>query len=554
VSPQSNPAPEQFSSEQKKVIFAACLGTVFEWYDFFLYGSLADAIAKNFASRLDATSAFIFALLAFGVGLIVRPFGALVFGRLGDLVGRKRTFLITMLIMGVSTFCVGLLPGYATLGILAPIALIVLRMLQGLAVGGEYGGAASYLAEHAPPGRRGFYTSWLQTTSMIGLLLSLVVIVVCRQNMSVDDFNNWGWRIPFLGSVILLGISFYIRLMLNESPLFEKMKAEGGGTSAPLLESFGKWKNLKHVLIALFGLSVGQGVIGYCPVYSLFFLTAVLKIDHSTANMLLGLAIIATNALFVVCGWLSDKVGRKAMIMTGFAFTVLTCFPTYWGMTHFGNPGLEKAAATAPISIVADPTSCTVQFDPIGSAKYLAPCDIAKKALASRGLPFHNVAAPTGTPATIHIGEEQTVSVPSGGTVDASSIGSFNTELDNALKLSGYDKVADPGAINRPMVFLMLVVVMLWGCFVYGPTAAALTEFFPTRIRYTALSLPYHIGNGWFGGLFPATSFAIMLSTGNIYAGLWYPVLFTLLSLVVGMIFVRETKGIDFTKQETHSE
>ena len=534
------------TSGERMVIFASSLGTVFEWYDFYLYGSLAAQIGKNFANGLDETSDFLFALLAFAAGFIVRPFGAIVFGRLGDMLGRKYTFLVTIVIMGAATFGVGLLPGYATLGIIAPFTLIGLRLLQGLALGGEYGGAATYVAEHAPNGRRGFYTSWIQTTATLGLFLSLIVILVCRQSMSTADFEAWGWRIPFLLSALLLGVSVWIRLKLNESPLFVKMKAEGKQSKAPLTESFARWGNLKLVIIALLGMTAGQGVVWYSgQFYARIFLSSTLKIDPIATDYLISIALVFGTPFFVIFGGLSDRIGRKPIIMLGCLLAVLTYFPIFKAITHYGNPDLEAAAASSPVLVLADPAECTLQFDPVGKAKFTSSCDLAKKALTSRGIPYANQTAPAGTTAAIKVGE---VEIPSydGKAADAKENGAaFNKSVAEALKAAGYPAKADPAKIDWVMLSVMLWLLVLYVTMVYGPIAAALVEFFPTSIRYTSMSLPYHIGNGWFGGLLPFTATAIVASTGDIYSGLWYPITFAAMTFVVGMLFVHETKDVD---------
>lgn len=559
----AEPAP--MTREEKKVIFASSLGTVFEWYDFYLYGSLAAVIAKQFFSGVNETAAMIFALLAFAAGFFVRPFGALVFGRLGDLIGRKYTFLVTILIMGASTFVVGILPNYATIGIAAPIILIGLRMLQGLALGGEYGGAATYVAEHAPHGRRGNYTSWIQTTATLGLFLSLLIILACRTSMSVEDFESWGWRIPFLISIVLLGISVWIRLMLNESPAFKKMKEEGKHSKAPLTEAFGNWKNLKIVILALVGLVAGQAVVWYTgQFYALFFLTSTLKVDAYTANILIAVALALGTPFFVIFGTLADKIGRKPIIMAGLALAIVTYFPIFKGITHFANPELEQAVATSPVVVVADPNECAFQFNPVGNSKFTSSCDIAKSALVKKGVPYSNEAAPAGSIATIKVGEtvissyngagattktEVSLHGPASSTAvpadPKSAAAEFDKSLGDALKAAGYPAKANPDKINKPMVVVLLTILVIYVTLVYGPIAAMLVEMFPTRIRYTSMSLPYHIGNGWFGGFLPATSLAIVAATGDIYSGLWYPIIVAAGTLVIGLLFVKETKDVD---------
>jgi MFS family permease len=537
------------TAEEKKVIFASSLGTVFEWYDFYLYGSLAAIIAKQFFAGLDQGSAFIFALLAFAAGFIVRPFGALVFGRLGDMIGRKYTFLVTILLMGLSTFIVGILPTYASIGVAAPVILIILRLLQGLALGGEYGGAATYVAEHAPNGKRGAFTSWIQTTATLGLFLSLMVILGTRTWIGEEAFADWGWRVPFLVSILLLAISVWIRLSMNESPAFQKMKAEGKTSKAPLSESFGQWKNLKIVILALIGLTAGQAVVWYTgQFYALFFLTQSLKVDGATANILIAISLIIGTPFFVIFGSLSDKIGRKPIIMAGCLLAVVTYFPLFNALTNAANPDLAAAQAKAKVTVNADPAECSFQFNPTGTVKFTSSCDIAKQVLAAGSVSYENVAAPAGTPATIKIGETVITGYSSKGLpADEAKKkdAEFKKEVAAALKAAGYPAKADPAKINKPLVIAILVVLVIYVTMVYGPIAAMLVEMFPTRIRYTSMSLPYHIGNGWFGGLLPTTAFAIVAQTGNMYNGLWYPIIIAAITFVVGMMFVKETKDVD---------
>jgi MFS family permease len=541
------------SAEERKVIIASSLGTVFEWYDFYLYGSLAAIIAKQFFSGLDEGSAFIFALLAFAAGFIVRPFGALVFGRLGDLIGRKYTFLVTIVIMGASTFFVGILPNYASIGVAAPILLIVLRLLQGLALGGEYGGAATYVAEHAPAGKRGAYTSWIQTTATVGLFLSLVVILITRE-VTGADFEVWGWRVPFVLSVFLLAISLYIRLQMSESPAFQKMKNEGKLSKSPLGESFGQWANLKIVILALFGLVAGQAVVWYTgQFYALFFMTQVLKVDAYTANIMIAIALLIGTPFFLFFGTLSDKIGRKLVIMLGLLLAIITYLPNtpvsiFNNLTHYANPKLEKAMATSPAAITVDPAECTFQFNPTGTAKFTSSCDIAKQVMASNSASYSTVSGPAGTVAKVKIGETEIESYSSKGLSkdEAKAKGdAFRKSIRDALNAAGYPAKADTAEMNKPMVLLLLVILVIYVTMVYGPIAAYLVEMFPTRIRYTSMSLPYHIGNGWFGGLLPTISFALVAQNGNIYYGLWYPIIVASATLVIGSLFLRETKDVD---------
>ena len=545
----THPAPRPMSPEERKVIFASSLGTVFEWYDFYLYGSLAAIIAKQFFSGLDAGSAFIFALLAFAAGFIVRPFGAIFFGRLGDMIGRKYTFLVTILIMGLSTFIVGILPTYASIGVAAPVILIILRLLQGLALGGEYGGAATYVAEHAPHGKRGAYTAWIQTTATLGLFLSLMVILGTRTITGEEAFADWGWRVPFIVSIALLAISVWIRLAMNESPAFQKMKAEGKTSKAPLKESFGEWKNLKIVILALVGLTAGQAVVWYTgQFYALFFLTQALKVDGATANILVAVSLLIGTPFFIVFGALSDKIGRKPIILAGCLLAALTYFPVFGALTKAANPALAEAQAKNKVVVVADPNECSFQFNPTGTVKFTSSCDIAKQVLAGASVSYENAPAAAGTPAVIKIGETAITSYSSKGLpADEAKKkdAEFKKAVADALKAAGYPTKADPARIDKVMVTAILVYLVLLVTMVYGPIAAMLVEMFPTRIRYTSMSLPYHIGNGWFGGLLPTTAFAIVAQTGNMYNGLWYPIIIAGATVVIGGLFIKETKDVD---------
>ncbi|MER8520270.1 MULTISPECIES: MFS transporter [unclassified Mesorhizobium] len=613
--------------EEKKVIFASSLGTVFEWYDFYLYGSLAVFIGSTFFSpTIPEATRNIFALLAFAAGFLVRPFGALLFGRIGDLVGRKYTFLVTMTIMGLSTFLVGLLPGYATLGIAAPVILIILRMLQGLALGGEYGGAATYVAEHAPDDRRGYYTSWIQTTATLGLFLSLIVILIVQGSMTKETYAAWGWRIPFIVSFLLLGISIWIRLSLSESPTFQRMKDEGKGSKAPLSEAFGQWKNAKIALLALLGLTAGQAVVWYNgQFYALFFLQNVLKVDPQSVNIMIAIALAVGSIFFVVFGWLSDKIGRKPIIMAGLALAIVCTFPLFKALTWAANPALATAQQNTRATVTAAPGDCKFQFNPVGTAKFTTSCDIATSFLTKNSVPYDVVAtAAPGTAASVKIGNETVESYDATAAGDQAKAKDavFAKAVNTALQDGGYplkraaakvpdqkleafiaanpelkldaaairagekamvpadqaikDKLltadeaagapevtvytvpgggpfamfADPAAVNWPMTIGILLILVIFVTMVYGPIAAILVEMFPTRIRYTGMSLPYHIGNGWFGGLLPATVFALSAYKGDIYYGLWYPVVIAAMSLIIGMIFVRDTLGTDLhTKQ-----
>jgi MFS family permease len=542
-------ASGSMTKEERKVIFASSLGTVFEWYDFYLYGSLAAIIAKQFFAGTDPSTAFIFALLAFAAGFIVRPFGALVFGRLGDMIGRKYTFLVTILIMGASTFIVGLLPNYNSIGIAAPIILIILRILQGLALGGEYGGAATYVAEHAPEGKRGFFTSWIQTTATLGLFLSLMVILGTRTAVGEEAFAAWGWRVPFLVSVFLLAVSVWIRLSMNESPAFAKMKAEGKTSKAPLSEAFGQWGNLKIVILALVGLTAGQAVVWYTgQFYALFFLTQTLKVDGATANLFIAASLVLGTPFFVIFGVLSDKIGRKPIILGGCLIAALTYFPIFSALTHYANPALENAIKNSPVVVTADPDKCQFLFNPTGTKKFTSSCDIARTQLSNASVAYTNVAGAPGSVASVKVGDKvingyDATNLPKDEA--AAKDAAFKKELGDAVKAAGYPTKADPAQINKPMVLALLTLLVLYVTMVYGPIAAMLVEMFPTRIRYTSMSLPYHIGNGWFGGLLPTTAFALVAYKGDIYYGLWYPIIIALFTFVIGMVFVRETKDRD---------
>jgi len=520
--------------EERKIIFASSLGTVFEWYDFFLYGALAAVISKQFFAGVNDTTAFIFALMAFAAGFLVRPFGALVFGRLGDMIGRKYTFLVTIVLMGLSTFAVGLLPTYASIGIAAPIILVVLRMLQGLALGGEYGGAATYVAEHAPHGKRGFHTGFIQSTATLGLLLSLIVVLASRY-ISGDQFETWGWRLPFLLSIFLLAISTWIRMSMHESPAFVKMKAQGKVSKSPIRESFTSWPNLKVVLTALFSINAGQAVTFYtAQFYVLFFMTQMLKMDPAQANTLLIISVVIGAPFFVFFGWLSDRVGRKPILMIGLLLATVCYFPMFKALSHYANPQIDAASRQAPIVVNANPQGCTFQFDPVGKARFDSPCDKVKTFLVKQGLPYSSVSVP-GSDVSVSIGDK--------------TINGFDeAAMRSAIEAAGYPAKADPANVNEFMVVVLIVAMILIATMTYGPLAAVMVELFPTRIRYTSMSLPYHIGNGWFGGFLPTVSFALVVYTGDIFYGLWYPVLITGVSLVVGIFCLKETKDVDIDK------
>lgn len=534
-------------SVQRRVIFASSLGTMFEWYDFFLAGSLAAQIAHSIFSGVNPTAAFIFTLLSFAAGFAVRPFGALLFGRIGDTVGRKYTFLGTISLMGLATFVIGVLPGFSTIGLAAPILFVGMRMLQGLALGGEYGGAVVYVAEHSKNETRGEKTAWIQATAALGLLLSLAVILPTRYLLGEGSFMVWGWRVPFLASMGLLLISLWVRVKLHESPEFERMKREGTTSKAPITEAFGQWRNLKLVLLALFGMVMGQAVVWYAgQFYSMFFLTQTLKVDGGTANFLIIVATVITTPFYVIFGKLSDRIGRKPVFLCGCLLAAFFFFPLFKGLTHFANPALEAAQQKAPITVRADPSECSFQFNPAGTSKFVSSCDIARSAITKAGLNYADSPLPRGERAQVKIGDH-VISSFDGKAPDASVLSkAFDAEIAKALKDAGYTTgPADPSRINKPMTILVLVVLMLFGTMTYGPIAAMLVELFPSRIRYTAMSLPYHVGIGWFGGFLPAASFAISAATGDIYSGLWYPVSLAAVCFVVCLLFVKESKGTD---------
>jgi MFS family permease len=546
----------RMTADEKRVIFASSLGTVFEWYDFYLFGVLTSVIGAQFFAPLDESTRNIFTLLAFAAGFAVRPFGALVFGRLGDLVGRKYTFLVTILIMGFSTFALAFLPGYKTLGLLAPAVLIALRLLQGLALGGEYGGAATYVAEHAPAGRRGMYTSWIQTTATVGLMVALMVILASRFWAGGGAFtpegekafaDEWGaWRFPFAFSGVLLGVSVWIRVKLSESPAFLKIKAEGKTSKAPLREAFGEWKNLRIVILALVGLTAGQAVVWYTgQFYALYFLQTFLKVDGPTANILIATALLLGTPLFLFFGGLSDRIGRKPIIMAGCAMAVVTYFPLFHALTLLANPKLQAAIEASPVTVEAPSSDCNLVLNLTGTAKFTTPCDTSRTFLANAGVSYDLVDGQPGAPATVKIGQESVVGYDGLAPTAKDDKARFERQVRAALTRAGYPAAAEPIPVFSGrwlLLVLVLTIMVTYVTMVYGPIAAMLVEMFPTRIRYTSMSLPYHIGNGWFGGFLPAISFSMVAATGNVYSGLWYPIVIAFITFVVGMLFVKETK------------
>ncbi len=557
------PQHHKATHDEKLVITASSLGTVFEWYDFYLYGLLATFISKVFFAGVNETTGFILALGAFAAGFAVRPFGAIVFGRIGDMVGRKNTFLVTMGIMGLSTFAVGLLPGYDSWGVASPMILVGLRILQGLALGGEYGGAATYVAEHAPNNKRGLYTSFIQITATFGLFAALLVVLGLRTWAGEEWFSSFGWRVPFLISIVLLAVSMWIRMQLNESPVYQKMKDEGTTSKAPLTEAFGKWSNLKYVLICLFGAGMGQAVVWYGgQFYAQFFLEKTMKVDGATTNILIATALLLGTPFFVFFGWLSDKIGRKFIILGGCALAVLTYFPAFHALSEAANPALNAATQSSPVTVTAAPGECSFQFDPVGKNKFdTSSCDIAKAYFAKNGLNYVNVEAPTGAIASVKVGEK-VIEVPNPAAVTGkdrdAAIKAFGGAVTTALKDAGYPIKENPAAakdpkapklvfyadkaqINKGKAIGILFYLVLLVTMVYGPIAAMLVELFPSRIRYTSMSLPYHIANGWFGGFLPTTAFAMVAAKGDIYYGLWYPVVIAAVTAVIGLLFLPET-------------
>lgn len=533
----------------KTVVGASAAGTAFEWYDFFVFGSLATVIARHFFADAGETVGYIMALLTFGLGFVVRPLGALVFGWFGDRTGRKTTFLVTITLMGVATVAIGLLPDYGTIGIAAPILLLIMRMLQGFALGGEYGGAAIYVAEHSPPKKRGLLTGWIQTTAAMGLIGALAVILITRAIVGTEAFDEWGWRIPFLLSALLLAVSLWIRLKLNESPAYKRMEAEAGENRAPYREAFLQWSNGKFVLIALFGIMIAQGAVWYCGYfYTRFFMEKVLKVDTNTVDQLVLMVTVASAFLYIFFGWLSDKVGRKPVMLFGMILALIAFFPGFHALTKAANPALAEAQAVSPVTVVADPADCNLLFDPIGKAVFSSSCDIARIALSNAGIPYETVKAPAGAPTVIRVGTAEVASID-GGAMAPAALKAARADLDTrakaALTAAGYPTKADPARINMTLTFAILMIFMVAACALYGPQAAALVELFPTRVRYTAMSLPYNIGTGWVGGLLPAASFALVAASGNIYFGLWYSVAFTVVAVIVSLIWLPETKGRD---------
>lgn len=542
-------AKQPTGAQLRTVVAASAAGTAFEWYDFLVFGSLATVIAQRFFTGLEPNAAYIFALLTFAAGFAVRPLGALIFGHFGDSIGRKTTFLITITLMGLATFAIGFLPTYDSVGLTAPVLLVALRMLQGFALGGEYGGAVIYVAEHAPKGRRGFLTGWIQTSAAVGLGAALGVVLLTRTLIGEAAFTDWGWRVPFLLSIGLFAFSLFLRLRLQESPAFERIRDEGTLSRAPLLESFFNWKYLRIVLIALFAIMMPQGTLWYtASFYVPSFLEKVLKVDPVTINVLMIEAVAASTVLYVFFAALSDWVGRKPIMLLGILGSALTFFPAFHLMVEYANPALARANAASPVTVTADPATCTIQFDPIGKTEYISSCDIAKAALAQAGVGYTSVDGASGTLAVVHAGSADVQGV-NAGAPDAAARkavrAEFTKRLRSALDAAGYPAKADPAQVNRQGLFYIMLWFVVCATALYGPLAAALVELFPTRIRYSALSLPYHIGTGWFGGFLPAIAVAIVTATGNIYSGLWFPVITAGIATVFGLFFLPETKNRD---------
>jgi len=544
-------SPEE-KRKLRKIVFGTSAGTIFEAYDFILFGSLAPIISGHFFAAVNETAAFIFTLLTFAAGFAVRPLGALVFGAIGDRTGRKRAFIITITLMGLSTFAIGALPTYSSVGIFAPILLIALRMVQGLAYGGEYGGAVVYTAEHAPDHQRGLYVGWIQTAAGFALFMSFLVIFLTRSFIGEEIFVSWGWRIPFLISIALLVVSLWVRLTLEESPLFKQMLLEGKNSKRPLREAFLEWKNLKLVLLVLFGLMAIQGVLFYTAhFYSQFFLTQILKVDGATVTFVMMVVTAISCLMYVFFSWLSDHIGRKKVILTGTILATLTTFPLYYALTDAANPAVAAAQLANPVIVVADPRECSLQFDPVGQAAFVSSCDIAKSTLARRGVSYANEAAVSGALASVRVGDRQVDSVEGRGLSEADLAAQrsrFESRLTEALDGAGYPDQADPGEVNVPLVAAIIMIMVTFVVMVYAPMATMAIEIFPTRIRYSALSLPYHIGSGWFGGFLPAIAFAMVAANGDIYFGLWYPVIVAGFGALILGFLLPETKDQDIRR------
>lgn len=539
--------PEQEGASLRTVVAASSAGTTFEWYDFFVFGSLTGVISKTFFTGLPETAGLAAALALFGAGFLFRPLGALVFGRIGDRAGRKGAFLATVLLMGGATVAIGLLPSYTTAGIIGPALLILMRIIQGFALGGEYGGAAIYVAEHAPANGRGRATSWIQSSAAFGLFGALIVILLTRLAVGNEAFDAWGWRVPFLFSGVLLAISIWMRLKLTESPEFARLKAEGAESKAPFKEAFGHWPNLKLVLIALVAIMFAQGAVWYTAFfYVQTFMERFLKVAPETINLLMLSATAASAVLYVVFGWASDRIGRKTVMLFGMTLMLVAYFPGFQMLTRTLNPALAEAQASTPVTVIADPADCSLQFDPVGKAKFLSSCDIAKSVLANAGVSYHNEAGVAGRPALVRIGTQTIPSTSAEGLapdVAKAVKASVESRLKTALAQAGYPTKAEPERMNLAGAFGVLMVFVVAATALYGPIAACLVELFPTRVRYTALSLPYHIGTGWVGGFVPFTAFAIVTTVGDLYAGLWFPFAFTALSVVTCLLLLPETKG-----------
>lgn len=534
-------------ASMRRVVVASAAGTAFEWYDFFIFGALAPVIAKVFFAGLTETAGFVAALGLFAAGFAFRPLGAIIFGSMGDRLGRKGAFLVTVSLMGGATFAIGLLPTYAQAGMWAPALLILMRIFQGMALGGEYGGAAIYVAEHAPANQRGYATGWIQASAAFGLIAALIIVLATRTSIGEDAFVGWGWRVPFLVSAGLLAISIWMRLKLTESPTFQKLKAEGEVSRAPLAEAFGRWSNVRLVLLAFFGTMCAQGALWYCVFFYLqVFFEKSLQVAPATVNIMVMAMTLVSAPFYVLFGWLSDRIGRKPVMLGGMVLGLVAFFPAFHALASFTNPALVEARAQTPVIVAADPATCSLQFDPVGATKFSSGCDIAKSVLASSGIPYRSADLPSGSATEVRIGADRIT--PADGTgLSAAELKSLKAEqtkaINIALESAGYPMKADPARMNYAGIAAILFLLVIAATALYGPMAAMLVELFPARVRYTAMSLPYHVGTGWVGGFLPVTAFAIVAMTGDLYAGLWYPVIFTAISVLTTFFLMPETKG-----------